>query len=202
MRTIMILMILIGSMVHGYSQEVTSSSPEYHYLDSICRWAIGKFGEKGFIESCANVEPRITLKKYMGENENYGRNYYEIIYETKSIRLEYGYIAKITIWQDTREFHWLMFGTGWGFAGEHIKKKLEEEKAGKPFTKITFQVPNWDSLTRVWKKSLEEREAMERRLKAKAHEEYQQKMARIREERERQDSVRNSAARDSMESKE
>ena len=49
---IVLLAALLVGMGSAAAQEIKPSSPEYHYLDSVCRWAIEKFGEKGFIESC------------------------------------------------------------------------------------------------------------------------------------------------------
>ena len=171
MRTIMILALLIGSVGYGRSQEIKPSSPEYHYLDSVCRWAIEKFGEKGFIESCKGVNPKITLKKFMGEDEDFGRNYYEIFYPndlTKPVRLEYDYIAKVTIWQDTYAIDWLMFGSGWGYAGAHIEKMLQEEKAGKPVRKIEYVLVDYGAIRREGVEFRKRMEEIDRKARAKS----------------------------------
>ena len=171
MRTIMILALLIGSVGYGHSQEIKPSSPEYHYLDSVCRWAIEKFGEKGFIESCKGVNPKITLKKFVGETENCGRNYYEVFYPndlTKPVRLEYDYIAKVTIWQDTYRIHWLVFGSGWGYAGAHIEKMLQEEKAGKPVRKIEYVLVDYGAIRREGVEFRKRMEEIDRKARAKS----------------------------------
>ena len=167
----MILALLIGSVGYGHSQEIKPSSPEYHYLDSVCRWAIEKFGEKGFIESCKGVNPKITLKKFVGETENCGRNYYEVFYPndlTKPVRLEYDYIAKVTIWQDTYAIDWLMFGSGWGYAGAHIEKMLQEEKAGKPVRKIEYVLVDYGALKKEAEEFRKRMEEIDRKARAKS----------------------------------
>ena len=68
---IVLLAVLLVEMGSAAAQEIKPSSPEYHYLDSVCRWAIEKFGEKGFIESCKGVNPKITLKKAYEELKSY-----------------------------------------------------------------------------------------------------------------------------------
>ena len=204
MKTLtMIFVSLLVSIGVARAQNIEPSSPEYHYLDSVARWAIGKFGEEGYSKMCENVKPKIILRKFVSTLENNGRECYEVKYmqdSSKPVRLEYNHIAKVIIWKDTKEAYSIAFGNGWGHFD--LPKMLEDEKNGKPFPKVAYQLTNWDSLKMEWKKAREEWEAVERRLKAKAHEEYQKKMAKIREERERQDSLRNEASRNSTESKE
>lgn len=204
MKTFLLLSLLtFFCVINGNTQEVKSTSPEYHYLDSVARWAIWKFGEEGYSKMCENVKPKIILRKFVSTLEYNGRECYEVKYmqdSSKPVRLEYNHIAKVIIWKDTKEAYSIAFGNGWGHFD--LPKMLEDEKNGKPFPKVAYQLTNWDSLKMEWKKAREEWEAVERRLKAKAHEEYQKKMAKIREERERQDSLRNEASRDSQESKE
>ena len=181
MRTwIVLLAALLVGMGDAAAQEIKPSSPEYHYLDSVCRWAIEKFGEKGFIESCKGVNPKITLKKFVGETENYGRNYYEVFYPndlTKPVRLEYDYIAKVTIWQDTYAIDWLMFGSGWGYAGAHIEKMLQEEKAGKPVRKMKYVLVDYGAIRREGEEFRKMMEEIDRKARAKSAAKDKEKLA-------------------------
>ena len=54
---IVLLAVLLVEMGSAAAQEIKPSSPEYHYLDSVARWAIGKFGEEGYTEMSKDVKP-------------------------------------------------------------------------------------------------------------------------------------------------
>ena len=184
----MILALLIGSVGYGRSQEIKPSSPEYHYLDSVARWAIGKFGEEGYTEMSKDVKPRIILRKFVSSLEYNGRECYEVKYmqdTLKPIRLEYNYIARVIIWKDTKEAYAVNFGNGYGYY--NLPKILADEKAGKKITRMPFVLVDYKALEEQWQKVIEENE----RLFRKKVEESFERNRKEREERERQDSVRN-----------
>ena len=169
MRTIMILALLIGSVGYGRSQEIKPSSPEYHYLDSVCRWAIGKFGEEGYTEMSKDVKPRIILRKFVSSLEYNGRECYEVKYmqdTLKPVRLEYNYIARVIIWKDTKEAYTIDFGNGWGHFD--LPKMLREEKAGKPIEKVKYVLVDYGALKKEAEEFRKRMEEIDRKARAKS----------------------------------
>ena len=174
----MILALLIGSVGYGRSQEIKPSSPEYHYLDSVARWAIGKFGEEGYTEMSKDVKPRIILRKFVSSLEYNGRECYEVKYmqdTLKPIRLEYNYIARVIIWKDTKEAYLIAFGNGWGHFD--LPKMLREEKAGKPIEKVKYVLVDYGAIRREGEEFRKMMEEIDRKARAKSAAKDKEKLA-------------------------
>ena len=170
MRTwIVLLAALLVGMGDAAAQEIKPSSPEYHYLDSVARWAIGKFGEEGYTEMSKDVKPRIILRKFVSSLEYNGRECYEVKYmqdTLKPIRLEYNYIARVIIWKDTKEAYLIAFGNGWGHFD--LPKMLREEKAGKPIEKVKYVLVDYGAIRREGEEFRKMMEEIDRKARAKS----------------------------------
>ena len=173
----MLAALLVG-MGDAAAQEIKPSSPEYHYLDSVARWAIGKFGEKGYTEMSKDVKPRIILRKFVSSLEYNGRECYEVKYmqdTLKPVRLEYNYIARVIIWKDTKEAYTIDFGNGWGHFD--LPKMLREEKAGKPIEKVKYVLVDYGALKKEAEEFRKRMEEIDRKARAKSAAKDKEKLA-------------------------
>ncbi len=182
------LAVLLVGMGDAAAQEVELSRKERRSLDSLSLAVIKKFGEEGYYNMAKKEKPVIVLKRYDSKIRYDGREYYEVSYyqdSTKDVRLEWNHIAQVVIWKDTKEAYAVNFGNGYGYY--NLPKILADEKAGKKITRMPFVLVDYKALEEQWQKVIEENE----RLFRKKVEESFERNRKEREERERQDSVRN-----------
>ena len=185
---IVLLAALLVGMGDAAAQEVELSRKERRSLDSLSLAVIKKFGEDGYYKMAKKEKSVIILRNYESDDQYNGRKCYEVSYywdTAKDVGLEWEHIAKVVIWKDTKEAYAVYFGNGYGYGD--LPKMLEDEKAGKKIVQMPFVPVDYKALREKWRKINEEEERMYRQK----IEESLERSRKEREERERQDSVRN-----------
>ena len=188
MKTRLFIFIILLSVIKVYSQEVALTRKERRSLDSLSLAVIKKFGEDGYYKMAKKEKSVIILRNYESDDQYNGRKCYEVSYywdTAKDVGLEWEHIAKVVIWKDTKEAYAVYFGNGYGYGD--LPKMLEDEKAGKKIVQMPFVPVDYKALREKWRKINEEEERMYRQK----IEESLERSRKEREERERQDSVRN-----------